>query len=128
MIQTEQRVDVCDNSGAKICLVIHVSGGTTGSGRFRRRTAGVGDKVVCSVKKALAGGDLKAGTVVKGVVVRTSYPIRREDGSYVRFDKNAIVLIDDEGNPRGTRIFGAVARELREKNYMKIVSLASEVV
>ena len=80
------------------------------------------------MKKALPGGDLKAGTVVKGVVVRTAKPIRRADGSYVKFDRSAIVLIDDEGNPRGTRIFGAVARELREKNFMKIVSLASEVV
>lgn len=127
MIQTEARVDVADNTGAKIVGVIHVMGGTTRKGKFIRRTASVGDKVVCSVKKALAGGDMKAGTVVKAVVVRTSYPIRRDDGSYVRFDRNAVVLIDDEGNPRGTRIFGAVARELRDK-YMKIVSLASEVV
>lgn len=128
MIQTEARVDVADNSGAKIAYVIAVLGGSTSKGRFTRKTATVGDKVVCSVKKALPGGELKAGTVVKGVVVRTSYPVKRDDGSSVRFDKNAIVLIDDEGNPRGTRIFGAVARELREKNFMKIVSLASEVV
>ena len=128
MIQTEARVDVADNTGAKIVGVIHVMGGTTRKGKFTRRTAGIGDKVVCAVKKALPGGDMKAGQVVKAVVVRTSYPVRREDGSYVRFDRNAVVLIDDEGNPRGTRIFGAVARELREKNYMKIVSLASEVV
>ena len=127
MIQNESRVEVADNTGAKIVGIIHVSGGTTRSGKFRRRTASVGDKVICSVKKALAGGDMKAGTVVKAVVVRTAYPVRRDDGSYVRFDKSAVVLIDDEGNPRGTRIFGAVARELREK-YMKIVSLASEVV
>jgi len=127
MIQTESRVDVADNTGAKIALVIHVMGASTSKGRFVRRTASIGDKVVCSVKKALPSGDLKAGTVVKGVVVRTAYPIHRPDGSYVRFDRSAIVLIDDEGNPRGTRIFGAVARELREKN-MKIVSLASEVV
>ncbi len=128
MLQQESRVDVCDNTGAKIAYVIRVMGGTTRRGRFTRRMATVGDKVVCSVKKALPGGDLKAGTVVKGVVVRTAKPLRRADGSYVRFDRSAIVLIDDEGNPRGTRIFGAVARELREKNFMKIVSLASEVV
>ena len=127
MIQTEARVDVADNTGAKVVGIIHVMGGTTRKGKFIRRTATVGDQVVCSVKKALAGGDMKAGTVVKAVVVRTSYPVRRDDGSYVRFDRNAVVLIDDEGNPRGTRIFGAVARELRDK-YMKLVSLASEVV
>jgi large subunit ribosomal protein L14 len=128
MIQAETRVDVADNSGAKIAYVIAVLKGSTAKGRFTRKTATVGDKVVCSVKKALPGGEMKTGSVVKGVVVRTSYPVKRDDGSSVRFDKNAIVLIDDEGNPRGTRIFGAVARELREKNYMKIVSLASEVV
>lgn len=128
MIQAESRVDVADNSGAKIAYVIRVLGGSTARGRFSRKTASLGDKVVCSVKKSLPGSDLKAGTIVKGVVVRTNYPVRRADGSYVRFDKNAVVLIDDNGNPRGTRIFGAVARELREQNYMKIVSLASEVV
>ena len=128
MIQQESRVDVADNSGAKIVYVIKVLGGSTARGKSTRRTAGIGDRVVCSVKKALPGSEMKSGTKVKAVVVRTRYPIRRTDGSYVRFDKNAVVLIDDEGNPRGTRIFGAVARELREKNYMKIVSLASEVV
>lgn len=128
MIQSEATVDVCDNSGAKIAYVIAVLGGSTAKGRFTRKTASVGDTVVCSVRKALPGNELKAGTVVKGVVVRTSYPLKRNDGSTVRFDKNAIVLIDEDGNPRGTRIFGAVARELREKNFMKIVSLASEVV
>lgn len=128
MIQQETRVDVADNTGAKIAYIIRVLGGSTARGRFTRRTATVGDKVVVSIKKALAGGDMKAGTVAKAVVVRTAYPVRRLDGSYVRFDRSAVVLIDDEGNPRGTRIFGAVARELREKNYMKIVSLASEVV
>jgi large subunit ribosomal protein L14 len=127
MIQNESRVDVADNTGAKIAYVIKVMGGTTRKGAFTRRTATVGDTVVCSVKKAMAGGDMKAGTVVKAVVVRTAKPIRRPDGSLVKFDRTAVVLIDDEGNPRGTRIFGAVARELREK-YMKIVSLASEVV
>ena len=128
MIQAESRVDVADNSGAKVAYIIRVLRGSTSRGKFTRRTAGVGDRVVCSVKKALPGGDMKPGAIVKGVVVRTRYPVRRADGSYVRFDRNAVVLIDDEGNPRGTRIFGAVARELREKNYMKIVSLASEVV
>jgi large subunit ribosomal protein L14 len=128
MIQQESRCEVADNSGAKIAYVIRVLGGSTGRGRYTRKQAGVGDKVVCSVKKALPGGDLKPGTIVKGVVVRTRYPTRRADGSHVRFDRNAVVLIDDEGNPRGTRIFGAVARELRERNFMKIVSLASEVV
>ena len=128
MIQAESRVDVADNSGAKVAYVIRVLRKSTARGKFSRPTATVGDKVVCSVKKSLAGSDMKNGTIVKGIVVRTNYPVRRPDGSYVRFDKNAIVLIDDEGNPRGTRIFGAVARELREQNYMKIVSLATEVV
>jgi large subunit ribosomal protein L14 len=128
MIQQESRVDVADNSGAKIAYVIRVLGGSTGRMRHTRKTASIGDIVVCSIKKSLPGSDLKTGTIVKGVVVRSKYPIHRADGSYVRFDRNAVVLIDDEGNPRGTRIFGAVARELREKNYMKIVSLASEVV
>jgi large subunit ribosomal protein L14 len=128
MLQQESRVDVADNTGAKIAYVIRVLGGSTAKGKFTRRTASVGDRVVCSVKKSLPGSDMKAGTVVKAVVVRTNYPVRRDDGSYVRFDRNAVVLIDDEGNPRGTRIFGAVARELRERNYMKIISLAAEVV
>ena len=128
MIQQESRVDVADNSGAKIVYVIKVLGGSTARGRSTRRTASIGDRVVCSVKKSLPGSELKTGSKVKAVVVRTRYPIRRGDGSYVRFDRNAVVLIDDEGNPQGTRIFGAVARELRDKNYMKIVSLASEVV
>ncbi|BAM05067.1 50S ribosomal protein L14 [Phycisphaera mikurensis] len=128
MIQQESRVDVADNSGAKIAYVIRVLGASTARGKFSRPTATVGDTVVCSVKKSLPGSDLKTGTIVKGVVVRTRYPVRRNDGSLVKFDSNAIVLITDEGNPRGTRIFGAVARELREKRFMKIVSLASEVV
>ncbi len=128
MIQQETRCDVADNSGAKIAYVIRVLGGSTARGKFTRRTAGVGDRVVVSIKKALPGADVKAGDKAKAVVVRTSFPTRRADGSYVRFDKNAVVLIQDDGNPRGTRIFGAVARELRDKNYMKIVSLASEVV
>lgn len=128
MIQQESRVDVADNTGAKVAQVIRVLGNSTARGQLTRRTATIGDRVVCTIKKALPGNELKSGTVVKAVVVRTNYPVRRVDGSYVRFDRNAVVILDDEGNPRGTRIFGAVARELREKNYMKIVSLASEVV
>ncbi len=128
MIQKESRIGVADNSGAKVVLVIGVLGGSTARGRGTRRTAGVGDRVVCAVKKALLNSDIKAGDKVIAVVVRTRFPTRRDDGSYVRFDSNACVLIEKDGNPRGTRIFGAVARELREKNYMKIVSLASEVI
>lgn len=128
MIQQESYVDVADNTGAKIAMVIRVLGGSTARGGFSRKTASIGDTVVASIKKALPGGDAKRGDVVKAVVVRTKYPVRREDGSYVRFDRNAVVLIDDNREPRGTRIFGAVARELRERNYMKIISLASEVV
>jgi len=128
MIQQESKIDVADNTGAKVAYLIRVLGGSTSSGRHTRRTAGIGDRVICSIKKAMPGGDMKTGTIVKAVIVRTRYPIRRDDGSYVRFDRNAVVLIDDDGNPRGTRIFGAVARELRERNYMKIISLASEVV
>jgi large subunit ribosomal protein L14 len=122
MIQQETRLDVADNSGAKIVACIRVLGGT------RRRYAHVGDIIVGSVKRAIPAGDVKSGEVVRGVIVRTKQAIRREDGSYVRFDRNAVVLIDNEGNPRGTRIFGAVARELRQKNFMKIISLAAEVV
>lgn len=128
MIQQESRVDVADNTGAKEAYVIRVLRGSTAKGRHSRKTASIGDRVVCSIKKALPAGDVKAGTMSKAVVVRTRFPVRRPDGSYVRFDRSAVVLIDDEGNPRGTRIFGAVGRELREKNYMKIVSLAAEVV
>lgn len=128
MIQQESRIDVADNTGAKIAYVIRVLRGSTGKGRSTRKTASLGDIVVCSVKKSLPGSDMKTGTIVKGVVVRTRKPVRRADGSYVRFDRNAVVLIDPDGNPRGTRIFGAVARELREKNYARIVSLASEVI
>ncbi len=128
MIQKESRMTVADNSGAKVVLVIGVLGGSTARGRSTRRTAGVGDRVVCAVKKALPNAEIKSGDKVQAVIVRTKFPTRRDDGSYVRFDSNACVLIEKDGNPRGTRIFGAVARELREKNYMKIVSLASEVV
>lgn len=128
MIQQESRCEVADNSGAKVAYVIRVLGGSTGRGKQTRRTAGVGDKVVCSVKKALPGAEIKAGDKVRAVVVRTAYPTKRADGSSVRFDNNAVVIIGEDGNPKGTRIFGAVARELRERNYMKIVSLASEVI
>ncbi len=128
MIQKESRLEVADNSGAKIVMVIGVLGGSTARSRHTRRTVGVGDRIVCAVKKALPNSDVKSGDKVRAVIVRTKYPTRRADGSYVRFDSNACVLIGDDGNPRGTRIFGAVARELREKNYMKIVSLASEVI
>lgn len=128
MIQKESRLSVADNSGAKEVAVIGVLGGSTGRSRMTRRTAGVGDRVTCSVKKALPNAEVKTGDKVFAVIVRTKFPTRRRDGSYVRFDSNACVLIEKDGNPRGTRIFGAVSRELREKNYLKIVSLASEVV
>ena len=122
MIQTYTRLDVADNTGARTVMCIRILGNS------RRRYAGVGDIIVGAVKKAAPGSEVKQGTVVKGVVVRTKAPIRREDGSYVRFDRNAMVLLDNENNPKGTRIFGAVARELRLRNFMKIVSLAAEVV
>jgi len=128
MIQQETRCEVADNSGAKIAYVIRVYGGSTATGKFTCRVAGVGDKVYVSIKKALPGADVKAGDMSKAVVVRTTKPTRRADGSYVKFDSNAVVLIQDDGNPKGTRIFGPVARELRDRNYMKIVSLAPEVV
>jgi large subunit ribosomal protein L14 len=128
MIQKQSRLEVADNSGAKEVAMIGVLGGSTGKGRFTRRTMTVGDKIVCAVKKAIPHSDIKQGDKVRAVIVRTKYPVKRPDGSYVRFDSNACVLIAEDGNPRGTRIFGAVARELREKNYMKIVSLATEVV
>ncbi len=130
-------MDITDNTGAKRALVIRVLGGSTGRGYFTRRTASVGDIVICSVKKALPNSEYYVGNSrkersqrrkVKAVVVRCKKAVRRPDGSYVRFDSNAAVLIDDERNPKGTRIFGAVARELREKGFMKIVSLAAEVV
>ena len=122
MIQMQTLLDVADNSGAKVVRCIKVLGGT------RRRFAGLGDVIVVSVQKAMPGSQIKSGTVLRGVIVRCRKPTRRTDGSYVRFDRNAIVLLDGEGNPRGTRVFGAVARELRERRFMKIISLASEVV
>ena len=122
MIQQESMVKVADNSGAKTALVIRVLGGT------RRRYAGLGDIVVVAVKNALPNGTVKKSDVAKAVVVRTVKETRRKDGSSIRFDENAVVIINDAGEPRATRIFGPVARELREKKYMKIVSLAPEVL
>jgi len=122
MIQQETMVTVADNSGAKQAKCFRVLGGS------RRRYAYLGDVVVCAVKQAIPGGTVKKGDVVKGVVVRTRKEQRRRDGSYIRFDENAVVLINEKHEPIGTRIFGPVARELREKKFMKIVSLAPEVV
>jgi len=122
MIQQESRLVVADNSGAKEVLVIKVLGGT------RRRYANIGDVVVVTVKKAAPAGMVKKGEVLRAVIVRTVSGLRRPDGTYIKFDENAAVIIKDDLNPRGTRIFGPVARELREKNFMKIVSLAPEVL
>jgi len=122
MIQQESRLSVADNTGAKEIMCIKVLGGT------RRRFAGLGDIIVCSVKSVIPGSDIKKKQIVRAVIVRCKQPTRRADGSYIRFESNAAVIIDTDKNPRGTRIFGAVARELREKNFMKIVSLASEVL
>lgn len=122
MIQQESRLAVADNSGAKEVLCIRVLGGSG------RRYARVGDKIVVTVKTAIPGGSVKKGEVSRAVVVRTKKEYRRKDGSYIRFDENAAVLLTDTGEPRGTRIFGPVARELREKQYMRIVSLAPEVL
>ena len=122
MIQQESVVKVADNSGAKRALVIRVLGGT------RRRYAGLGDQVIVAVKDALPNGTVKKSDVARAVVVRTAKETRRKDGSYIRFDENAVVIINEAGEPRATRIFGPVARELREKTFMKIVSLAPEVL
>ena len=122
MIQQESRLAVADNSGAKEVLCIRVLGGT------KRRYASIGDQIVATVKNALPSGNVKKGSVVKAVVVRTKKEVRRNDGSYIRFDDNAVVLLSQTGEMMGTRIFGPVARELREKQYMKIVSLAPEVL
>ena len=122
MIQQESRLVVADNSGAKEVLCIRVLGGT------KKKYASVGDKIVVAVKSAIPSGNIKKGTVTKAVIVRTNKEIRRQDGSYIRFDDNAVVLLNTAEEMRGTRIFGPVARELREKQYMKIVSLAPEVL
>ena len=122
MIQMESYLKVADNTGAKEIHCIRVLGGS------RRKFGNIGDVIVASVRKAAPGGTVKKGDVVKAVIVRTKRGVRREDGSYVRFDENAAVIIKDDKNPRGTRIFGPVARELREKDYMKILSLAPEVI
>mgnify|MGYP000787003635 CR=1 FL=1 len=122
MVQMQTYLKVADNTGAKELMCFRVLGGT------RKRYANIGDVVVCSVKKAAPGGSVKKGDVVKAVIVRSAKGVRREDGTYVRFDDNAAVLIKDDKNPRGTRIFGPVARELRDKDYMKILSLAPEVI
>lgn len=122
MIQSESRMRVADNSGAREVLVIKVLGGS------KRKYAGVGDIVVCTVKNATPGGVVKKGEVVKAVIVRTTQPIRRQDGSYIRFDDNAAVIVKEDKNPVGTRIFGPVTRELRTGGYMKIISLAPEVL
>ncbi len=122
MVQQESRLGVADNSGAREVLVIRVLGGTG------KRYASIGDKVVVSIKQAIPASNIKKGSVSKAVVVRTKKEIRRRDGSYIRFEDNAVVLLNAQDEPRGTRIFGPVARELREKNFMKIVSLAPEVL
>ncbi|MDP2361456.1 MAG: 50S ribosomal protein L14 [bacterium] len=122
MIQEETRLNVADNTGAKLLKCFRVLGGTG------RRYASVGDIVVCSVKKALPASNIKKGSVVKAVIVRTTKEVRRSDGSYIRFDDNAAVIIDEKREPKGTRIFGPVARELRDRQFMKIVSLAPEVL
>ncbi len=122
MIQMQSRLAVADNTGAKEVMCIKVLGGS------KRRFASIGDIIVCSVKSVIPGSEVKKKTIVRAVIVRTKQPTRRSDGSYVRFDSNAVVIIDNDKNPRGTRIFGAVARELRERRFMKIISLANEVV
>ncbi len=122
MIQQESRLKVADNTGAKEILCIRVLGGT------RRRYAGLGDKIVATVKDAIPGGNVKKGDVVKAVIVRTTKETRRPDGSYIKFDENAAVILKNDGDPRGTRIFGPVGRELRDKKFMKIISLAPEVL
>ena len=122
MITNESRLNVADNTGAKELLVIRCLGGS------KRKRANIGDIIVCAVKSAAPGGTVKKGDVVKAVIVRTRYGIRRDNGSYIKFDDNAAVIIKDDHTPRGTRIFGPVARELRDKDFMKIVSLAPEVL
>lgn len=122
MIQMQTYLDVADNTGVKSVMCVKVLGGT------RKKYARIGDIIIGSIKKTLPTSDLKKGQIIRGVIVRTKHNIQRPDGSTVRFDRNAVVILDDDNNPKGTRIFGAVARELRQKNFMKIISLASEVV
>ncbi|MET4158775.1 50S ribosomal protein L14 [Agromyces sp. PvR057] len=122
MLQQESRVKVADNTGAKVLLTIRVLGGS------KRRYAGLGDVIVATVKDAIPGGNVKKGDVVKAVIVRTVKETRRPDGSYIKFDENAAVILKNDGEPRGTRIFGPVGRELRDKKFMKIISLAPEVI
>lgn len=122
MIQQESRIKIADNSGAREVLCVKVLGGSG------RKTANIGDMVVCTVKHATPGGVVKKGDLVKAVVVRSKSGVRRKDGSYIRFDENAAVVVRDDKSPRGTRIFGPVARELREREFMKIISLAPEVL
>lgn len=122
MIQQETRLSVADNSGARELMCIKVLGGS------RRRFAGLGDVIICSVKSAIPGSDIKKKAIVRAVIVRCKQPTRRKDGSYIKFDGNAAVIIDNDRKPRGTRIFGAVARELRDSGFMQIVSLANEVI
>jgi large subunit ribosomal protein L14 len=128
MIQQQTMLDIADNTGARQAMCIKVLRGSSSKGKFKRKIANVGDVIICAVKKVSPSGEIKNGEIIRCVVVRTRQPTMRPDGSYVRFDRNAAVVIDKENNPRGTRIFGAVARELRDKNFMKIVSLAPEVV
>ncbi|MFC1737692.1 50S ribosomal protein L14 [Planctomycetota bacterium] len=128
MIQQETRLNIADNSGVKLVLCIKVLKKGGSRGKYTRPTASVGDIITVAIKKAIPTCQLDDKKVHKCVIIRTKNPVKRPDGSYVRFDNNAAVMIDNDGNPIGTRIFGAVARELREKNYMKIISLASEVV
>ena len=122
MIQMETKLEVADNSGSKLVQCIKVLGGS------KRRTAGIGDIIVVAIKQAIPGGKIKKGEVKKAVIVRTAFPIRRDDGSYIKFDDNSVVILQNETDPIGTRIFGPVARELRAKNFTKICSLAAEVL
>lgn len=122
MVQPQTRLKVADNTGAKEIMCIRVLGGSY------RRSGNIGDVIIASVKKAIPGGMVKKGDVIKAVIVRTSKGLRRNDGTHIRFDDNAAVIIDNQKQPKGTRIFGPIARELRDKNYMKIISLASEVI
>ena len=128
MIQQQSYLDIADNTGAKQAMCIKVLRGSSSKGRFKRRIAHVGDVIICAVKFAAPGGEIKQGEIIRCVVVRTRQPTLRKDGSYVRFDRNAAVLVNNQAEPIGTRIFGPVPRELRSKNHMKIISLAPEVL